>query len=423
MNSITPGSFVTKNGISILVMTFVTIFLSACEVAEKSDSSDSEEIAVLNISGDKALVLDAEQNLSQIGPKFNSAGAMSSAVTLEAVNDVLGNAVAAEFVLPVNDRYVFVKNIGKKGHRGSDRHAILDLKSGKHVRLNSWPENPARIASSATTAYYVSNHCIVAVDLAKGKTETVSCRTKQWHPDQFGYSDNIETGWTARTWLYVDPSSNLFAIDYYSLSNGTYAQGIAGKFSNQNGQWIEDVQFHNAFPSMPYGLSNQIPGSLLVNSTWLIADAKSAGLYLVEFSGSSMSLRPYDLNSWSAGSPIATFNLTHPMTNTTFLGLNNYIQDSLITDGQSIIRIKSNLGVLSIEEIAVPSSIPVETASGVRKQGYVQYWSRGTVTNWNYLQDNLYFFNSVNGLTYSWDLNPFHSPEMIENSEKITFVY
>jgi hypothetical protein len=106
-----------------------------------------------------------------------------------------------------------------------------------------------------------------------------------------------------------------------------------------------------------------------------------------------------------------TFALSHSITDSTFVGVNNSIQNGMITDGQSIIRILSSGGTLSAEEIAVPASVVRDNS--IRYQGYTNYWPAAGITNWNYFRGDLYYLDPADNLIYFWDLDPTHAPMLM----------
>lgn len=390
--------------------TVLCLLLTACTSQNESTESDFSQ---LEVSSNGVLGVDSSGTLTQIAESPSASALGIAERKVESIHNIAGDLVAAQNVIHVNSRYVFIKGLGKSSS-SSHKNKILDLNDGSLVPLDKWPDNSAKVTSNDTYAFFVSSGSIYAVELSSGKSTLISSQVNMWQYDLSGYNNSQTSAWARDSWIFVDSNSNVYGVYYMSLNNG-YNMGYGAKYSFASGRWSEDVTFNQTFfPNMPYGASSQLPGCLLMNSSWTVVDRSNGEVYLVEMTGSVLKVKSYDVSTWSSGSVLLSFNLSHSITDSTFLGVDNSIQNGIITDGQSIIKLSSDSGALSAEEISVPGSITVDNYIN-SPSGYVEQWPSAGVTNWNYIQGSLFYYNDSDQSAYLWDLNPVHSPISLGN--------
>ncbi len=312
--------------------------------------------------------------------------------------------VKSDQLIQVNSRFLFLKDVSGMGGDWSAGNVILDLSSGQISHLTVWPDDGARIYANMTDAFFVSSGSIYEVNFGTGASTLVSTGGQSW-----GSTGKLGVkGWSAQTRVFVDGNLNLYATDYQSLDKGKNV-GMASEYLFQNGEWIENSGADETFFStMPNLIAGEIPGALLINDRWILSDSSNSKMYEVHLDANTITLYPYDFSQWSDGEAIYTKTLSRNMAFTTFLGTNDTIQDGVMTDGQSILRFSSNsAGVVSMDEIAVPESIPVESSVHGQPSSAAH---PGSVTNWNYLNGDLYYLNPDDQAVYCWDLDPNDSP-------------
>ena len=340
------------------------------------------------------------------------------------VLDSTGNSVSVSSAVQVTANYVLFGGMKDSSSTSVEENVCLDTNTGLVVPLEKWPDNLGRIYATASTAFYVSGGAIYETDLSTGSAILVSAQGDYWQYTLSGYSNDTQTSWPSRTWIYVDPSSMLYAVNVDNFNNG-YTQGMGARFIRTADSWVLDESFSQAFlPSMPAYVADEIPGSTLVNSRWLITDQTTSKLYETEMSGSNFSVYEYDLASWSAGSLGCTLVLSSPMSGATFLGFNNTIQNSILSDRYQILRISSSAGVLTVKQIAVPNTVPA-TSSINWPGGYVQYWPNGAVTNWKFLDGQILFLDPTTLEIHTWNLDPLSLPSStpIGKRDDLKFLY
>lgn len=399
------------------VISVFTLVNSACTSQKETESVD---LSQLNVDASGMMMVDSSEKLSQIITPI-SASANSLSKEVASVQDIQGSSILAQTVLHIGSRYVFIKGFGKSHQPDVRSNIILDLSNGKVVPLEQWPSYPNKVVVNSTHAFFVSDGSIFAVNLANGSAELVSSSGPYWENSSSGYKMSYR--FWGDPWVYVDSSSNVYAVEYHSLSNGNLNIGGGGKYLYSGGHWIEDTHANQTFfPSMDYSISNAIPGSLLAGNYWMIVDEETGALYQLHTYNSTAELRSYNLDTWSVGQIIQSIQLPESTDLTTYIGINNSINNGFITNGHSILRFKSNAGVLSAEVIPVYSGIPVMNYI-LSPGGYTNYWAHGAVANWKYAQGSLIYYNPSNEKIYLWDLDVNHAPIKLGSLPWINFPF
>ncbi|MCE9597478.1 MAG: hypothetical protein K8S54_05875 [Spirochaetia bacterium] len=391
-------------------------------------ATDENEITSLNIEhGNSSFVL-SDSSLAQLSQ--SGAGSPNSITTAtdtaRITTDSEGNHLNLSSAIKVNNRYVFLAGLRRINSTRPPGHFVIDLITGSIRKLQYFPSYPAKIFATDDMAYYVSGSTIVETDLASGRSTIVSSRYNYWRQTAQGYNNELITGWNGSTWLFLDGTGYLYAVQVDNFSN-SYTQGMGARFLKVGGTWNPDSSFNQTFlPSMPMQVADQFPGSLLANDTWILTDPANRNVYKVRASGQQITVKEFNIATWSDGSQVASLTLQNalPALGTTFLGYQPNLQASIITDGHEIVRLSVGTSGFQIVEIIAPASIPVTTSINWPGAA-VSAWGPGAVTNWRFLNDRIYFLKPSDGLIYAWDMDPANPPtaQPIGTTSKIKFLY
>jgi hypothetical protein len=397
---------------------------------EDNESKRNGRITKLNvISGNSAYVTQSDSSLAQIGqvgnPSLNIIGTQSMAIldpSLTSITDNNGNIVKITDMVQVNSNYAIIAGLTEVEGNTTPEDVILDLTTGDVTILDNSPDSLHRAYANSTDVFYTSSGSIYEVNLSTGNATIVSSNSPfwGWHQNYTVFDNSDISEWHNQCWIYVDENSNLYAISCELIVEGKPI-GMAEKFSKIGGTWVRDeILGQTFFPTMPASSVDEIPGSSLIMKNWIIIDQETSKLYRISIDKSNFNVYAYNIETWSNKSLAASIVLSHSISDTTYLGYNDTIQSSIITDGQSIITLTSDEGNITVTEI--PNNYPIPYTNTVGTPGIdASPFPKGGVTNWKYLNASIYYLDPSDNNIYSWKLTG--DPVLVTDSMNINFIY
>lgn len=404
-----------------VALAFCSIF--GCGSNSDNGSNSKGKISNLNIlTGNAAFVKTS--NLAQIGTTSSkkSFSLLKTSSGTEGITDVTtesGETVTVTSAVQVNSRYIFLHNLTTTDMETTTQDYILDITTGNTVSLPFWPSNTKKIASNADHAFFVSGGTIYDITLATGDAVAISSSCLYWtfNPTD-GYKSTPGSSWGSSGIIYISASNQLYLVQVDNISSGC-CQGRGARFTYSNGTWSEDTDFNSTyFKSCPSSFPDQVPGCSLAMTQWILANQDNSALYHIVFSGTTVNVYNYNMDTFSNGTLVYTGTVSTSLLQTTYMGYNDSIQGSIMTNGSIILKFGSS----GFVETIVPSDIPA-TNSIILTGGYVSQYGAGAVTNWNILDDVLYFLDPADSKVYKWDMISAYVKTEVVDTSSLSFLY